>query len=141
MSALSKNVPGGTWILLAILVLPIVWLFATQETDTQKRENAEAAFFASIPTTGTVGRWYDDVGSKKYGDATITITVENGRYVAKRVSGDGSKTDLPLVRSKAQINIFDVPNDKLGARYIVTPEGLEIHDFKGHIRTAKPVAQ
>lgn len=138
MTQMKKNVPGGTWILLAILVVPIVWLFATQQTDDQKRKAAQLKFVAQIPQVGTVGRWHDDLGSASYGDAFITITAENGRYLATRVSGDGSRTTLALTRQGEQGNSFLVDNDKFGARYVITPAGLELHDSKGYIRTAKP---
>jgi hypothetical protein len=34
---------------------------------------------------------------------------------------------------------FTVDKDKFGARYVITPGGLEIHDRKGYIRTARKV--
>lgn len=139
VSVLNKNIPGGTILLLAILVGPIVWLLATQDTDEEKSEKEQAAFVAQIPKSGTLGRWYDDIGSKSYGDSTITILTADGRYLAQRVSGDGSKTKMQISPEDGSTYAFTVDKDKFGARYVITPGGLEIHDRTGYIRTAMKV--
>ena len=142
MSVLNKNIPGGTILLLAILVGPIVWLLATQDTDKEKREKREkeqVVFVAQIPKSGTLGRWYDDIGSKSYGDSTITILTADGRYLAQRVSGDGSKTKMQLSPEDGSTYVFTVDKDKFGARYVITRGGLKIHDRTGYIRTARKV--
>ncbi|MDH0747422.1 hypothetical protein N5D61_13825 [Pseudomonas sp. GD03842] len=78
MSVLKKDIPGGTLILLAMVIIPIVWLFTTHETDDVKRDKALAGFIAQIPKAGTLGRWHDDLGSKSYGDATIQFQPKTG---------------------------------------------------------------
>jgi hypothetical protein len=82
-----------------------------------------------------VGKWYDDLGSPKFLDSTLTIEEENGRYFFNRRNGDGSGGRFKLEKAG---NAYTKVGDKFGAKYLVMPEGLELHDRAGYIRTAKP---
>lgn len=83
------------------------------------------------------GTWYDDVGSPDYLDAYLTISkASDGRYTLKRVNGDNS---LGYFSLEKQGNVFYVNNNKFGSFYVVRKNGLEIHDKRGYIRTARKV--
>lgn len=83
-----------------------------------------------------VGRWYDDVGSPAFLDATFIIESEGRRFFVHRKNGDGSEGRYGVERSK---NTYTRIGDKFDAKYIITPKGLELHDRAGYIRTARPL--
>ncbi|EME5358421.1 hypothetical protein IPC699_05320 [Pseudomonas aeruginosa] len=84
--------------------------------------------------SGVVGVWYDDLGSKDFMDATMTILVKDDQYYLDRRNGDGSGG-----RYRTREGISFIKNgDKFGARYVVTRAGLELHDKQGFIRMARP---
>jgi len=81
-----------------------------------------------------VGSWYDDVGSPGFMDATFNILRRGDSYYLYRKNGDGSTGTYPLLRDgRKYIKI----NDKFGAYYVVSDNGLEIYDSNGFIRTAR----
>lgn len=88
-------------------------------------------------TNAIVGVWYEDIGSSAYGDATLTIEKEGGKYFVSRRNGDGSGSRYRVERKGAE---YIKVGDRFGAKYVVTAKGLEIHDKAGYIRTAKPKA-
>ena len=81
-----------------------------------------------------LGAWYDDVGSPTFFDATFKIQNDNGKYYIHRISGDGSRGKYKAEKSG---NKFIKINDKFGAYYVITDNGLTINDKNGYIRTAK----
>lgn len=141
MSLFKKSIPGGTMILGALLVGPIVWIFATQDSGDDKRIKAKAAFNAQVPREGRLGQWYDDLGSKSYADSTITIRSTGGRYSALRESGDGSRSELKLSKEEGPGHSFRIVGERHGGRYVISPSGLEIYDQSGYIRTAKELVR
>jgi hypothetical protein len=91
--------------------------------------------FSSLAFAVTeVGTWYDDLGSPEYGDSTLIIEGNNGKYFIIRKNGDGSGSRYGLEKKG---NVYIKSGDRFGAKYIVTKNGLEIHDEAGYIRTAK----
>lgn len=134
MGMASRNVPGGPLILLALIVVPIVWLFATQTKTSDAVKQSQDVALATQTANGVVGAWYDDLGSKDFMDASMTIVVEDGQYYLDRKNGDGSSGRYRLTRDG---NAFIKNGDKFGARYVVTRAGLELHDKQGFIRMAR----
>lgn len=92
----------------------------------------------AVAAESTVGRWLDDLGSPEYMDAHFTIVKDSGKYFLERRNGDGSGGRYRLEKQKGKEAYVKV-GDKFGAVYVVTPNGLEIFDSAGYIRTAKPL--
>ncbi|MHD0644232.1 hypothetical protein ACYPKM_01180 [Pseudomonas aeruginosa] len=129
-SALNKNVPGGPVILLLIIIVPIIWLFATQR---RKAPEAPPAVVIDLDRQGVIGTWFDDLGSKDYLDSTLTIKREGSAYFLERKNADGSGGRYTLLRTG---NVLTKVGDKFGAKYIVNGDKLELHDKDGFIRSA-----
>lgn len=92
-------------------------------------------FLSSVVFAATeIGTWYDDLGSPSYGDSTLIIENDNNTFFIVRRNGDGSGGRYRLEKSG---NAYTVVGNRFGAKYIVTDEGLEIHDKAGYIRTAR----
>ncbi|NWA28588.1 hypothetical protein HX882_26645 [Pseudomonas gingeri] len=90
----------------------------------------------ALAAESTVGKWYDDLGSPAFGNAVFTILNDSGTYYLVRRNGDGSSGRYRLEKTgKTYVKI----GDKFGAKYLVTSQGLELHDRQGYIRTALPV--
>lgn len=87
-------------------------------------------------TSKIIGSWYSDVGSPSFMDTTYTISNEDNQYYIKRKNGDGSEGKY---RAKKHKNKYIKLNDKHGAYYVVTDDGLKIYDKAGYIRTAKTI--
>ncbi|SER20923.1 MULTISPECIES: hypothetical protein [Pseudomonas] len=83
-----------------------------------------------------IGKWLDDLGSPNYLDAQFKIVKDDGKYFLERRNGDGSGGRYRLEKEKDDEAYIKV-GDQFGAVYVVTPEGLEIYDRDGYIRTAK----
>jgi len=83
-----------------------------------------------------VGKWYDDLGSPDFADATMIIEQEGEQYFLNRRNGDGSGGRYKLKKAG---NSYSKIGDKFGAKYVVTNKGLEIHDRGGYIRTARKI--
>lgn len=89
---------------------------------------------AVVPSSRTIGVWYDDVGSPTLLNATFTIRVESGKAWLTRLNGDGSRGEYELaVAGDTYLKV----GDKNGAYYTVTPAGLRLNDRQGYIRTAR----
>ena len=91
---------------------------------------------ASAAEVKVIGKWYDDLGSPDFADATFTIEQEGESYFLGRRNGDGSGGRYKLTKSG---NTYLKVGDKFGAKYVVTDRGLELHDREGYIRTAKKI--
>lgn len=134
----DKSLPGGPLILIAIVAIPLIWLFATQDRTSESVAPITApapAVAAQAAGTQVIGVWYDSLDSADYADSTLTIESEAGKLYLNRRNGDGSGGRFALTQEG---NTYIKVGDNFGARYIVTPAGLEIHDSQGYIRTAKP---
>lgn len=86
-----------------------------------------------------IGSWYDDLGSPKFGDATLVIEqAADSRYFLVRRNGDGSGGRFLLERRGAE---FIKVGDRFGAKYVIKGDNLDLHDKQGFIRSAKPKAK
>lgn len=83
-----------------------------------------------------VGVWYDDLGSPDYGDSTLILESDSGKFFVIRKNGDGSGSRYRVNKSG---NSYIKVGDRFGAKYVITEKGLEIHDKAGYIRTAKKI--
>lgn len=83
-----------------------------------------------------LGAWYDDLGSPDYGDSTLILESDSGKFFVIRRNGDGSGSRYRVNKSG---NSYLKVGDRFGAKYVITEKGLEIHDKAGYIRTAKKI--